>query len=300
MNFTNSTICSPIDNVFFLEKNTRAGLAACFIILGVAGTLINSLVVFAILKTDQWSSQSTRLILFVSLFDIFWAWFGNFNNAAYILNRNETNQCKHRVIFRFITNLTAYSSLGLTIVIGLDRFLHIYFLQDYAIKLTPRRYNMVLASYAVVTIFQSTIGIIFEQGSAYKGYITLPLNSFLIISTVAMYAYSIKKLKDHLKNRQYLSQNGRSIVRVGSLYLFIFTVTFSPGLVVQSCFEVIRDTFGNSVIGLLLSIAIMIANMGSFFNALVFLYVNVPSKQFLKNNFRRRRRVVHPNIIHVV
>ena len=132
MNFTNSTICSPIDNVFFLEKNTRAGLAACFIILGVAGTLINSLVVFAILKTDQWSSQSTRLILFVPLFDIFWAWFGNFNNAAYILNSNETNQCKHRVFFRFITNLTAYSSLGLTIVIGLDRFLHIYFLQVYS------------------------------------------------------------------------------------------------------------------------------------------------------------------------
>ena len=296
---SNGTICSPLDYVFFLDINARVTLAVCFIVLGIAGTLINFLVVVTILKTNQWSSQSTRLILFVSLLDILWAWFGSFVNASYILNSSQTDQCKNRLIIRFITNLTAYSSLGLTIVIGLDRFLHIYFLNDYATKFTPRCFNLVLACYAVVSIFQSTIGLVFERGSAYQGYISLPINSVLVVSTVAMYCYSIKKLNNHLKNQQYLSQNRRSIVRVGSLYLFIFMITFSPGLLVQSCFEVIRDAFGNSVIGLLLSISIMIANLGSSINAVVFLCVNVPAKQFLKY-FRCRRRIVHPNIIHVV
>ena len=178
--------------------------------------------------------------------------------------------------------------------------MHIFYLNDYASKFTPRRYNMVIFSYAAVTTFQSVIGIVSNGDLTYKGYIALPLNAFLIIGTIAMYAYSIKKLKEHFRNKQYLPRSSRSIVKIGTLYLFIFMLTFSPGLVVQSFFEIIRDNLGGGVIGMLLAVAIMIANLGSFFNAVIFLSVNVQAKQFLKKHFRRRRRIVHPNIIQVI
>ena len=157
MNQYNITICLPMDRVQSLEKNERVIITSCYVSLCLLSTSLNSLVLYVILKTRQWKNQSVRLIFFVSCADILWAWLGNVTHAIYVLVC-QLLTCQIRVIILAITNMATYTSLDFIVVVGLDRFLHIYYLNDYAIKFSPARFKKVMIAFMVIMLLQSLAG----------------------------------------------------------------------------------------------------------------------------------------------
>ena len=128
------------------------------------------------------------------------------------------------------------------------------------------------------------------------------------MGTIGMYAHSLHKLKQHQKNNKHLSPNGRSVVKIGSIYLLIILISFTPALFIQMLYEVILKTHnGEWLLGVLLPASIMWANCGSLANAVVFLMANAEAKDFIKEHWdgwvfwrRNRVQVIEPRSIFVL
>lgn len=154
----NYTICLPMDRVQSLQNNEKIIISSCYIILCILSTFLNSLVLYVITKTRQWNNQSVRLIFFVSCADILWAWLGNVTHAIYVLVCHLLSTCQIRVFILAVTNMATYTSLDFIVLVGLDRFLHIYYLNDYNSKFSPARFRKVLIGFLVIMLLQSLAG----------------------------------------------------------------------------------------------------------------------------------------------
>ena len=295
----NYTIClNVIDQIQYLSMKSRQGFSCVFLLVGICNLTLNSVTLVTIYKTRQLGNQSTRLIFFVSIADILWAIFGDFGHAVYVITCHLYG-CAYRQYFLLVTNLVAYGSLDLTMVIGLDRFLHIYYLQEYNTHFTSSRFKIVMAIYFCVVIVQSIGGPLTISTGYTMAYIVLPLNLIVLFGTIGMYCYSIKKLRTYQNNQCVLSNTNKSIIKIGSLYLLIIVVCLMPGIIVQMFFELILKYGGHKTAGFLGAFIVIIANLSGGLNAIIFLLVNVQAKRYLKRLFSRRRVIVQPNIIFV-
>ena len=93
----------------------------------------------------QWQSKSTRLILFISIVDVY----GAFASIPYILQFkffSFVNKCWQKITIIALWSSGIILSGYLLVIVGIDRFLHIKYRNSYTTKLTNRRYNSILCA----------------------------------------------------------------------------------------------------------------------------------------------------------
>ena len=270
--------CLPVhDNIPLLSTNIRRILAAMHIFIMSAGTPANVFVTYLIYTTKQYKNQSTRLIMYLSIVDIFGTSIINGVPAFYMISYYEAFSCFSLLTMDTFVNSSISITYMMTVGIAFDRMMKIRYLNEYSSKMTPFRFRLVIVCLFICAGVQTFLVFtgIFFFGYGYAIILSTPLHVVCSVFLVACHVSSIKKLKAMSATSQTVSASDRSIVRIASLHFAIFVVCLMPILVCQLVRNIFLSKITSEVIDILvISFLYVLVSLHSTLNAFMFLYVN--------------------------
>ena len=292
------------DKIQYASWTIRKQMVMVFIVLALLSILANGFAVFAILKTGQYRSQSTRLILFSNIGDILSTVFINFNYAIYMVYVTQLG-CSVRIAIFVFSMCSLHLTSFLICLIGIDRYLRIRNLDTYQEFFTPRRYNCALIAVVALVILQSLltwIDTIF-YGPDSSAHFTLPINLLACFTLITSYVLSIIKLKSYAVSRQNLSNELKDLIYVASLYIFIFGLSYCIGFIYQLFINLMLMSFTDSKLGVITFSMFFLRSICGITNAVLFirknnlsktLFLELVDKIFLNIRAPIERNIVHP------
>ena len=269
--------CLPVqDKIPLLSSTVRQILATIHIIIMSAGTPANTVVTYLIYKTEQYGNQSTRLILFLSIIDIFGTPIINGASALYMLSY-EYLRCTSILVMHTLVNYAISINYAMLLGITFDRMLRVRYLNEYSRVFTPYRFKLVIVCLFLLASVQAFLvfsGFYF-LGYGYATILSAPLHVICAVFMVACYVSSIKKLKEMNTVSQQVSTSDRSVVKIASLHLGIFVACIMPILVWQVASNVFLSKILSEVIDVLVIFVLyVLISLHSTLNAFMFLFVN--------------------------
>ena len=285
--------CLPVqDKIPMLNILVRQILAAIHILIMSIGIPANIAVTYLIYRTEQYRNQSTRLIMYLSITDVFGTCIINGASTLYMLSYEDLT-CLLLLIIHSFVNCAVSLNYMLILGIAIDRMLKVRYLNDYTSVFTPFRFKLVLAvlcMLAVVKAFLIISGIYF-LGYGYATILSAPIHLACAVVMIGCYFLSIKKLKEMNTASQRVSTSDRSIVKIASLHLAIFVACIMPILVWQIVSNIFLSMILSEVIDILVVFVLFILiSLHSTLNAFMFLMVNRESRRAVVSFIQRIRQ----------
>ena len=262
-------------------------IVTLFILFGLISTLLNVSILVFLVKTKKWNNQSKRLIMFSSIIFIANSTIGNTWIATFILMvyTHQTVNCTVHLVFVVIKNSFVIATAYKMVVIALDRYLHIIFLQNYANRFTRRRFNQVLVLYMTLVGLQTilfAIGIKVKSGNAY----TQPLNILLFTTLITLYVLSLKRLR----GRPSMEQNSvRSLTKPAYCYLTIYLVIYLP--VILSLIHNSLTSKTNIELSMTLIATHWTVDLTGITSSIGFIIIDRSFREWIKTFFQRNNTV---------
>ena len=285
-NITN-IFCQDLKEIYGnIDSKSKIFLTTILSLLGILGVLCNSLVVFCIHKTKQVDIQSIKLYRNFSIIDTFNSIINFVHLKAIIFDPYQTD-CMEFYLLRFFLHWAIFSSSYMVPVTGLDRYIHIKYLNNYAIVFTPLKFITVFVLYFICALTQavaSVVLIVFKGAYADLKY-TMPLNFSCFLLIVFLQLKSIYLLKN--LSMIGISSSKRNIVKIASMYFYFYLLT-SLVLIVHSFVTKLLKNSRSVDLSLLSVNRVIFFTIPSFMaigNALTFLWINRKCRTFLKSAF---------------
>eukprot|EP00111_Clytia_hemisphaerica_P024754 TCONS_00072947-protein len=274
----------------------RLVMAIVHLLLGFIGLPTNGLAAYLIIKTRQFENQSTRLVMYLSIFDGIGSIIINGASAMYMLAYEEID-CVILLVVHGIVNLSIFCCFSIIVLIGFDRLLRILYLNDYSLVFSEGRYKVSLIVAAVSTVIQSILIFIgfYMFGYGYATMFSLPINVIGLVFMIICYCMSISKLKEMNERSRQISNTDRSVVRIASLHLAMFVCCFTPTVIWQVVNKLLLSKFLPGYIDILVVFGLyVLVSVHSSFNGFIFLTVNREARQqilrFFNQVMQRLRR----------
>ena len=214
-----------------LESIDRYIFSALYHTLGVITFIVNFIVCCTMIKTGMWKkNQSFKTLFGYSVIASLHGAIGC-NLLGYVMNRAESLSCVQARLLFFLPNIFGYSSHGTVMFLGLDRFLRVYFLNLYPIKVTSKRYHGLLSMYLTLSVWQGisqSYGRVILQSRTSRATLSAAIDMSFVVFTIILYILSIIKLRQHQKNSKNLGKTDRSITRLAKIYLIVLLVCYLP------------------------------------------------------------------------
>lgn len=193
--------------------------------------------------------------------------------------------CSIIFLMRFLLEFFVIVPTVITLLVIIDRFLHIKYLSRYSSVFTTKRYRISLGVSIITSVFLSVLSVLvgatftrFVHNMVRLGYAML-----LLLISCTIYLVSYFRLKKLQKERRYLSENTKDITRIASLYLLLTILTkvlpVTIGLV---------QMIGRIQVSVLFMTYLHVP-VATIFNAIIFLCVNRPAKRYIMNSINRIR-----------
>ena len=279
--------CLPVqDKIPLLSTRIRQTLAAIHISIMCVDAFANTVVTYLIYHTEQYRNQSTRLVMYLSITDIFGAFIINGASMTYMLFY-EYLSCAFLMIIHSLMNGTMSLTYMLIFGISIDRMLKVRFLSNYSMAFTPFRFKLLIIGLLFLTGLQSTLIVvgIYFFGYGYATILTVPVYLICAVTMVICYILSIRKLREMNTISQRISNSDRSIVKVATLHLAIFLGCFAcimPVVVWQIVSNLFLSKELSDVVDTLTVFLLnILISIHSTLNAFMFLTVNRNSRRAL-------------------
>ena len=221
--------CLPVqDKIPLLSTTTRQILAVINGFVMMIDGLGNTTVTYLIYKTGQYQNQSTRLVMYLSMTDIFGAFIINGVSMVYMLFY-EYLSCPVLMVVHSLMNVAMILTYMLIMGISIDRMVKVRFLSSYSSVFTPFRFKLLMVGLFFLTGLQTTLIVvgIYFFGYGYATIFTAPVYLFCCVTIVVCYLLSINTLREMNVISQRISNTDRSIVKVATLHLTIFFSCFA-------------------------------------------------------------------------
>ena len=211
-----------------IHNNLIALVQAYNIIVNFLSIIGNAILIWALRRTQQTNTMSFQFILIMSASDLISGLIG-IVFITLILNEQYHRYCWLRLAVQFVLNIANYFSSSMVLLIALDRYLHMRYMEQYSLKFTRKRgYRLVLMTF----VFSLLASLSF----------TLPLSKFtynimktgyffmaclFLMSIIMLYCKALQALKrkENQMARSILNQNralGKAAKRI-SICLLILT-----------------------------------------------------------------------------
>lgn len=250
--------------------------------------LVNAVVAFVIKTTKQLSNQSIVLTFVMCMIDIFHAMFGTTSLSLLVWFTNDIPHIQH-IILDFMINLTIAAPATITLLVTVDRFIRIKYLNDYTSVFTAKRFRMSLIFMFVAIIMQACLGSLVtyrSDGDVNKGKGVVTAAGFCpILISCLIYYLSSMNLRKLQRERTNLSAETKNITKIASLYL-ILTVVFKAVPLLASA--VLTPLRGDRSLLFIHLCSHNIASMYAIFNAVIFMSVNRQAKSYFQKFFTTR------------
>ena len=170
---------------------------------GMFGTISNLFVIFVMKVTNQLQNQSIKLLMFLSFADLFSS-IATFIRLALVYIGKEV-ECKVLGWTYFVYLVSIYCTNYLFALTGFDRFLRVFYLEEYGNKFTKSRFLVLMAWYLILVLIQAGLGYLnFHNHIGYAGSYTMPVNVIVVFLVIVLYVLSIIKLRHYRRMNQSL------------------------------------------------------------------------------------------------
>ena len=129
---------SSIPSVQYFSQQVLWSLRIICSIIGLLNIFGNSLLIYALKKTDQTAATSLQLIIHMSVSDVIDGSVA-LSLTNFLLRKEFDSNCYLKITTHFLHRFFLGFSFQMVFVIALDRFLHIKYLQRYPIIVSKRR-----------------------------------------------------------------------------------------------------------------------------------------------------------------
>ena len=311
-NITNSTILEQrtssteyciisADDIEDVPDEIRRYLIIPFIVFGIISLLSNSLVVLAIIKTRVWENQSTRLILILSVYDVFDSIITNTSLALYI-SLSENLSCHIKISMVGVSIFLTNSIFSMVAVISFDRLMRVTWMQNYSTRFNARRYKTVLAIQVILTMLATILWImgVLSRKPGQAAFYTNLVNIPVYLATLIFYLVSICKLA-HIQDGSSVATETRKLTKMASIYVLAYFIITSPAIFFLVFFQRILKDISLWQTSIITFFILYLPNINGVFNAVMFLLKNRECRRWLRGVFARwrsrfrRRRVEADN-----
>ena len=173
---------------------------SCIALFNIFG---NSFLIYALKKTGQITNMSLQLIVLMSVSDCING-IANLSLTNIILWKEHSSLCYLRVATQFINNVFLSFSFTAVLLIAIDRYLHIKYLQRYTIIVTKRKGCILLLFVIfceILIAFVSSMPFL-EHRKTFGKPVYLSGAASIIISVVILYYKTLKTI-----NRRVISMH---------------------------------------------------------------------------------------------
>ena len=291
MNFTD--FCEA--RVLHLIDQHRAILTVLDILVLLGNAVANTLVIYILLKTEEITKFSYRLMFLLSANDLAIASIAQTLFITYIYGANCIVFSVYQLVCRFIPRISGYI-IG---VIGTDRYVRIRYKMKFKMILTTRLLVILMvlifcvASTQVVLI---TVGMFFQMKIIFSSTV-LGIDIFLFLFVVCLQIRTITTTNSttkRAKNPELLQDVNKKITKLCSRVLMSCIVFYLPYMIVNCVRNKIHGIVSLKTKFLqdfLLLVSIIIVFLNSLVNALLFLSSNVKARRFLKHPYRTTEKL---------
>ena len=284
-----TTLCHHRRNLHGnLQSNVQFLMIVLFSVSGGFGIFSNMVVVFAIHKTKQMTIQSIKLFHVLSLISIFNSMTNLFRIKGVLFPYQSSCLYYYAIIFTFF--LGVYSSFFMIVVVGLDRYLHITYLQNYSSVFTAKRFKLAITITLLMALYQASATVFSAamNGPGLAGKYTIPLNALIAVSIIFFYTASLVHLRRRNRFVANTSFAQRRILRITCMYFYFYLANMLILLMYQSLLNW-TDIFSKLTQGeknLLMLSAVNVPTSICIIHAIAFLWINRKSREWLKSFFR--------------
>jgi Serpentine type 7TM GPCR chemoreceptor Srx. len=293
MNESRSDMCIIINDLLDISQNQRNILSAFYIIIGVTGTLMNTVPFYIVIKTKQQRNPSSRLAFYLSMSDMCRSSLGYLMFGVEIMTEFKYNlDCWVKQVLISPLIVFSMSSAYLHCLIILDRFFRIVFIHNYNAFMTTSKFCFIMLTYAILVILQfalTVIGALFTDWNMAGILLTLPMNLVLFLSSIFLHLKSIRLLHNHQKTI-CLTLGSRNILKLATVYLVVFLAFYAPLmianlLVTLNTLHILTErTVANVIV-----ITLAISTFSCPVNAVAFVIKNIQARKVIRKHYDRLR-----------
>ena len=286
INFTN--FCET--RTLHILYQHRIILTVLDVLVLLGNAVVNTLVIYILIKTKDVTKFSCRLICLLSVNDLAIASVAQTLFLTQIYGTNCTTYLVYELVSRFLPRISGYI-IGVT---GIDRYVRIRYKMKFKMILTTRLLIilMVLIFFIALTqVVLITLGMLLQKKTIFNS-IALGIDIFLFIFLVCLQIRTIEATHSttkRAKNPEILQDINKKITKLCSRIMISCIAFYLPFLTVNC---VRNKMYGivslktKYLLDFLFMVSIIIVFLNSLANALLFLSSNVKARRFLRHAYR--------------
>ena len=283
---------------FGLPWWSRIVLALIFAVVALAAVVANSVLIYALYKTNQLVSITHKFVLIMNLSDLCSGVISLPLIIAVITMRQRA--CAFDLAVQFVIFLFAYFSFFILMTISVDRYIHVTKLNRYNSFMNTFRMKLIVAVTIVTSLAVSYLSI-----AIHSFYFQLSLiisNLICVGCTFWVYCAISRKISVHSENFQRMlrslsvsnpiKENKRELsstktirLLLGALFVLYFPYNIVSLVYVYSKYSLRRDP--TLAVKFLLCCSYVFVFVNASANAVVFAYGNTAVRRFILRQFNK-------------
>ena len=277
----------------------------------VINVILNVFLCFALWKTGQLYKLSSRFIFCLSISDIFVA-LTTQNMVSYLLlSESKTRNCKIEASSHFFSFTLNQFSGDMILIIALDRYLHMKFLNKYPTKMTAKRGILLVILNVAISLFGGITATLVAllDGCFVWHWIFVSLDSAIIMTVIILYIgmyLTVRKMAGRLnlntgmsasenqlpslklKERKSSCRYNFTLARTVSFVLVSMLLSYLPYFCLGSIstyYYHIRNEEPSNQLKIAVYFSIILVYMNCSFSVIIFVLFNNGIKRFLVKLF---------------
>lgn len=258
----------------------------------LSNIFMNLLVIFVMWKLKLYKTLSHRLILYLNISDLCVGVFVQPSFAMVLLEKHGNTNSIIRLTAQFLTFAFVQFSGVMTMIITLDRYLHMKYLQFYNVHMTSQK-----AAIFIGVNLLSSIGLAISYTYAsiagfyfYLNIIFIFCDLTVLIFAFLLYACTYFSLKDHLKDSKTTSRRDLEFAKVMVLLITALFICYMPYFIIGAIISFKRNSQQSPLeVSWLLALysSYLLTYFNSTCNAVLFMFFNRKIRKFLAKKMRR-------------
>lgn len=260
-------------------------------VIMVGNFLANSLVILCLIKTNQTTKPSYRMIFQLSLSDVLVATITQ--PLVQVARIDSRRSCAVIISTHFSFIFTRISTYTIALI-GYDRYLRVKFPMTFQDRLTPCRVYVILFAMWLVALLNTCLML---SGLMMESQIVWGLAGFIDFSAMVIVIYlQIKTVmaanvhRNSVENLSVLEDTQKKIVKVAARIVLMFLIMELPYFVCVLVKAIVINRLSEidrGYLELAFQMSVNLVCMNSFGNAILFLLSNERAKRYLKQFLTR-------------
>ena len=292
--------CSSPYPRFNLQSEHRITLVIYNVLVnGISSLISNTLVIFALVTTKQLKTAGMRLVVFLSVSDLFGACVCIVFFTMLLTEYSDTCYTTIERLSLFFLVFCGHCSSYTIALISFDRYARVKFASNYKVKITGRRVIYMVIGAVTISLVDGilfTFGSIFDFTGVANG-IVLTIDTFILICIVVSYSRFNKSIIQSrnkvasmtARGNQSLSntneQNLTRTIKMILLSLAIMYALYFLAVTINVVFYKDASVYWKGWLEFFLFLGLYTVHSNALVNAIVFLWTNKKSRNLIKQKF---------------